>query len=136
MLEQVRLADAEAVGRDELAQARAQHGVESPEAALAIETLGVTLLREARWPEAEAVMRNAMELWQKLRGDRDEHLARAGAALGSILLRAGKPAEAGVVLRRTLAIAQSLELPLADTVAEQLAEAHRLQPRETDREGK
>ena len=90
LLQQVRLADAEAVCRDELAQARAQHGAESLEAALAIETLGITLRREEKWAEAESATRNAMDLWRKLRGDRDEHFARAGAALGNILLREGK----------------------------------------------
>jgi tetratricopeptide (TPR) repeat protein len=122
LLQQVRLAETEAVGRDELAQARAQHGAESTEAALALETLCTVLLHEGRWPEAETAAREAVELWQKLRGERDQHSARAGAALGSALVRQNKPAEAETVLRGTLAVLENLRLPLAATVSQQLAE--------------
>jgi eukaryotic-like serine/threonine-protein kinase len=127
LLQQVRVAEAEALCRDELAQARAQHGAESMEAALALETLYTVLLREERWPEAETATREAMELWRKLRGDQDPHFALAGAALGSVFLRENKPAEAERVLGGTLAIVKSLNLPLANTVLQQLAEAQRLQ---------
>lgn len=127
LLQQVRLADAEAVARDELAQARAQHGAESPEAALAIEALAGTLVRQERWPDAESLARDALDLWQKLRGDRDEHFARAGAALGGILLRQDKPVEAERVLRASLAVAESLKLPLATAVSQDVAQAVRSQ---------
>jgi tetratricopeptide (TPR) repeat protein len=104
MLEgQGRLAEAEALKREDLAAERAEGGDRHPNALGALANLANNLREQGKLAEAEPLFREALEAFREVAGNDDESTMIAAGNLGEVLLAQGKLAEAEPLLVEAVA---------------------------------
>jgi tetratricopeptide (TPR) repeat protein len=107
-----KLAEAEGVRTNMLAEQKRYFGSENPEVARSLNRLANVLEREQKLDAAESARREAVRVQQKWLGGSNYELAVSLQRLGSLLMMEGKLPEAEDRLRQALSIFK--ELPLED----------------------
>jgi serine/threonine protein kinase/tetratricopeptide (TPR) repeat protein len=99
-----RFSDSEPLYREALEAERRHHGRSSPEAAGALNDLGVNLLNQRKFEDAEPPLREALRAFRERDGEASPRAAGAMAWLGLDLLKQEKYADAEPLLRECLRI--------------------------------
>jgi len=99
---------AEEMQRTALANCRERLGRESPEAAAALNELGVTLLASGKWSEAEQVSREALEIRRRRFGNENADVATSEDNLAHACKDNGRFTEAEGLIREALATRRRL----------------------------
>ena len=111
---------AEKMDREALAIYRKLLGPESPEAAAALQDLGLALLAEGKLAEAEEMHREALAIQRRISGDQNAEAATSLHELALIYMERGRFAEAEKMAQESLEIRRKLfgdqSLEVADSL--------------------